>query len=95
MHALVIALFVIGLIVHGAGYFWLVVLAYREAPGAGRVALFVWPLAFLVPLMRWDEVVLKALLLAGIGLGMAWGGYHLLWKDSPAEDAAPEFRLDK
>lgn len=95
MFALLVTLFITGLFVHIAGYFWLVVLAYREAPGAGRVALFVWPLAFLVPFLRWDEVVLKALLLAGIGLAMAWTGYHFMWKDSPAEQAAPEFRFDK
>lgn len=76
-----------GAVVHAVGYFWLIVLAYREAPGAGRVALFVWPLGFLVPLMRWDEIVLKAFVLAVIGLGAAWAGFHFMPEEPSTKPA--------
>jgi len=79
-----------GVLVHAVGYFWLVVLAYREAPGAGRTALFVWPLGFLVPLMRWDEVVLKAFLLAVVGLGAAWAGFHFMPEEPKARSVDAE-----
>lgn len=79
-----VALIVAGVLAHAAGYFWLVVLAYRETPTAGRIALFVWPLAFMVMLLRRDATAVKAFVLAAAGLAMAWGGSALL-PDAPPE----------
>jgi len=81
-----LALLIAGILVHTVGYVWLVFLAYQEAPKAGRVAIFVWPLAMLVPLLRWDAVVMKALALAVIGLAMAWGGDRLMPETPPEPD---------
>jgi hypothetical protein len=85
------ALIIAGTVVHLVGYIWLVFIAYEEAPKAGRVAIFVWPLAMLVPLMRWDEKVMKAMVLAIAGLAMTWGGNRLFPPDPPPTSLMEEF----
>jgi hypothetical protein len=86
MAPMALALFIAGIVIHLVGYVWLVFLAYQEAPKAGRIAIWIWPLGLLVPLLRWDEVVLKALILAVVGLAMAWGGDHLMPEPPPQAD---------
>lgn len=95
MERMALALFIAGIIIHAVGYIWLVFLAYQEAPKAGRLAIWIWPLGMLVPLLRWDEVVMKALVIALIGLAMAWGGNRLMPAPAPTPQADPmkEFSL--
>ena len=95
MNPMALFLIIAGTAVHLAGYTWLVFIAYAEAPKAGRVAIFIWPLAFLVPLIRWDATVVKALVLATAGLAMAWGGNRLLPPDPPQRDLMEEFPVLK
>lgn len=86
------ALLILGVLAHAVGYFWLVVLAYREAPAAGRAALFVWPIGFLIVFIRWDATIAKPFFLALAGAGLWYLGMRLQ-PEPPPEKAPAEFHL--